>query len=499
MLFSLNYVLNDSLHFFCNWQLCGSTQYLAPEVLRTSGASAAAAASGGMATPLEGYDMQCDLWSVGVVAYRLLGGDLPRFCSGTNIPETELAVLAFAGCVPSSDPVDNEAASAMLDQCVADSEAANTNSGSSSTDAKNATDAPAAAAAPTSRPTSGDFTRKPWFREGRSGSAWLAPLASHSNGYGSGYSNNAVWDSRSNGGKSGVSLEARSFICACLHPIPERRPKAHVLLQHPWVKGAVSAAASAAASNASSTASSHDGNGVASQQPFGALHPLPEEEGGGTENSDDDDGDEGAVVVGDSDDFLAAGNDSKSLQLPSVDGAASDTIPGAKNLPRMCSDIGVGSASVTPVATNHVEGNSNPSTTSPTKKKQPARMWHDGGDDLAPVTSPIAVSSPASSTAAAANLPSLELDESSDWWEGVLPSKSALLCSLTKKPFEDPVSLLQYHIHSSSKAFQHSDQFTLNSLLYQCHKHSDQRCASTCTCYTPIIVMCLFICAPLIR
>jgi len=40
--------------------LCGSPLYMAPELLR-----------------MESYDARCDLWSVGVMLYQLLAGELP--------------------------------------------------------------------------------------------------------------------------------------------------------------------------------------------------------------------------------------------------------------------------------------------------------------------------------------------------------------------------------------------------------------------------------------
>lgn len=452
------------------WQLCGSTQYLAPEVLRTSGASTAAA-SIGMAPPIEGYDMKCDVWSVGVVAYRLLGGDLPCFCNGANTVETELLIMAFAGCAPSSDPAENAAAAAMLDQCMVDKETANSSSAA----------AVDGSTAPPPRPMS--FSRKPWYQEGKRGSPWLAPLAAYSNGYGGDQNNNEVWDSRDG---SGVSLMARSFVCACLHPVPERRPRASVLLHHPWLKAAVTAATATAtaaataassattASSASTLANSIDEGVVdatAASQSSAVLHTLPEESGCGADGSDDgDDDDAGAVLVGDSDDVLVAGNESKSPQTSSVAPAAALAVLSApavaeggertdlNALPRLCSDTGVGSASVTPVSP--VESSTN-SQASPMKAKPPVRMWRDG-DDATPVTSPVAAPA-ASAAASAAAVPSLELDEStSEWWEGVLQPNSALLCTLTKKPFEDPVStyllsisqfLLLYHICASKVNF----------------------------------------------
>lgn len=430
------------------WQLCGSTQYLAPEVLRTSGASAAAASTG-MAPPIEGYDMQCDVWSVGVVAYRLLGGDLPCFCNGANTVETELSILAFAGCAPSSDPAENAAAAVMLDQCMAEAETANSSSAA----------AVDGSTAPPPRPMS--FSRKPWYREGKPGSLWLAPLATYSNGSGGDQNNNKVWDN-SNG--SGVSLEARSLVCACLHPVPERRPRASVLLQHPWLKAAATAANTAAATAAATAASTattafragtlansiEEGvmGATAAGQPSAVLHTLPEESRGGPDGSDDDDddgdNDEGAVVVGDSDDVLVAGNESKSPQASSVALAVASAPTVAergertdlKALPRMCSDIGVGSASVNPVLP--VESSTNPQA-SPMKAKPQVRLWREG-DDVTPVTSPTGASASTAANATATDLPSLELDESSEWWKGVLQPNSALLCTLTKKPFEDPVS-----------------------------------------------------------
>jgi serine/threonine protein kinase len=49
--------------------LCGSAQYVAPEVLKQAG-----------------YDQQCDLWSVGVVVYSLLGGYLPFNGEANELP-----------------------------------------------------------------------------------------------------------------------------------------------------------------------------------------------------------------------------------------------------------------------------------------------------------------------------------------------------------------------------------------------------------------------------
>jgi hypothetical protein len=306
-----------------------------------------------------------------------------------------------------------------------------------------------------SRSGSGDSGGAPWFREGGSGSAWLAPLASRACGGG-----DARWESR---GGFGASLAARSLVCACLHPVPERRPKAHVLLHHPWLRAAVAAAAAAAAAKAPATATvaaavvataavpaAATTEAVAVAVPSEAtagshapLHPLLET---AAEDSDSDDG-ECAVAVAESDDVLtaqeplglAADRSSSSssstvaaasaavsasasaadVSDPVAGGGAGPPVPLPKALRRMFSDIGLGSGSVSHVS--HLED-------APLSPKPPgARAWRD---------TPGGANGDAAGGGGGGAL--VELEHPREWWWGVLRPGSALLCPLTGKPFDDP-------------------------------------------------------------
>lgn len=56
----------------CLHTLCGSPQYVAPELYLSTG---------------QGYDERCDLWSAGVVIYILLGGYAPFDAPNSDLPE----------------------------------------------------------------------------------------------------------------------------------------------------------------------------------------------------------------------------------------------------------------------------------------------------------------------------------------------------------------------------------------------------------------------------
>ena len=132
--------------------------------------------------------------------------------------------------------------------------------------------------------------------------------------------------------RSGVSVEARHFVCACLDPSPDRRPFASALRNHAFVRDAHSRIAQLTSAGAASAAAAFEP--LASADKWPPSEPLPKAQRAATpadvplptalET-------EQAFTVGDNDDVLAEPTPS-----PSHGGGGA----------RQFSDVGVGAHSV---------------------------------------------------------------------------------------------------------------------------------------------------------